>query len=194
MFFQITAAGTAPSINYSTEKYRDWQKLLWFLVFYISIWGVEILFGGVQPWILGPLLQRSAPTGGYVWRAVDTALVPDIEGIQNKGIYLLIVTTCSVNVASTCSAGLYYISRRKPSRGAPNLKYLGARKWKFATVHNQTVNKRSIHQSEKRSIHQLINSCRDKHHATFTLILNFIRHQVLQAQTNVVFKAVECCK
>jgi len=49
----------------------------------------------------------------------DTALVPDIEGIQNKVMCLRIGTTCSVNVASTCSADLYDISRRKPSRGTP---------------------------------------------------------------------------
>jgi len=57
-----------------------------------------------------------------VWRAADKALVPDIEGIQIKGIYLRIGTTCSVNVTSTCSAGLYDISRHTPSRGAPNFK------------------------------------------------------------------------
>jgi len=54
-----------------------------------------------------------------VGRAVDTALVPDIEGIQNKVICLWIGTSCSVYVASTCCADLYDISRHKPSRGAP---------------------------------------------------------------------------
>jgi len=38
-----------------------------------------------------------------------------------------------MNVASTCSADLYDISRRKPSTGGPQFKIaLGSRKWKFA--------------------------------------------------------------
>jgi len=36
-----------------------------------------------------------------------------------------------MNVASTCSAYLYDISRRKPSRGAPNLKQPRAPKMKI---------------------------------------------------------------
>ena len=59
--------------------------------------------------------QRGPQLG--VWREADTALVPDIGEIQNKVICLWIETTCSVNVASTCSGDLYDISRRKPSRG-----------------------------------------------------------------------------
>jgi len=51
-----------------------------------------------------------------------TVFVPDIDGIQNKVICLLIGTTCSVNAMSACSANLYDISRRKPSKMAPNLK------------------------------------------------------------------------
>jgi len=52
---------------------------------------------------------------------IMTVFVPDIEGIQNK-IYVWTGTTCSVNAASTCSANLSDISRRKSSRKAPNLK------------------------------------------------------------------------
>jgi len=64
MFFQITAAGTAPSINYSTENYRDWQKRHWFLVFHISIWGVEILFGGFSPEFWVPCYSVAPQLGG----------------------------------------------------------------------------------------------------------------------------------
>jgi len=53
---------------------------------------------------------------------IVTVFVPDIDGIQNKVICLLIGTTCSVNAMSACSANLYDISRRKPSKMAPNLK------------------------------------------------------------------------
>jgi len=55
-------------------------------VFYISICGVEILFAGLSSefWVR---CDNVSPQLG-LWRAVDTALVPDIEGIQNKGIYL----------------------------------------------------------------------------------------------------------
>ena len=52
---------------------------------------------------------------------IVTVFVPDIEGIQNEVICLCLATS-SVNVTSTCSANLYDISRRKPSRRAPNLK------------------------------------------------------------------------
>ena len=52
-----------------------------------------------------------------------TVFVADIEEIQSKVICLWIgTTTYSVNVTSTCSANLYDISRREPSRRAPNLK------------------------------------------------------------------------
>jgi len=66
-------------------------------------------------WILDPLWQCDPQLG--VWREADTALVPDIEEIQNIVICLWIGTTCSVNAASTCSGNLYDISRRKPSSG-----------------------------------------------------------------------------
>jgi len=52
---------------------------------------------------------------------IVTVFVPDIEGIQNKVMCLRIGTTCSVNVAITCSANLFDISRRKPPRRALNL-------------------------------------------------------------------------
>jgi len=48
-----------------------------------------------------------------------TIFVPDIEGIQKKVTCLWIGTAYSVNVTSMCSANLYDISRRKPSRRAP---------------------------------------------------------------------------
>jgi len=48
MIFLWTSLGAAPSINYRTEKDTDWQKLRWFLVFHIQIWGVESLFGGLS--------------------------------------------------------------------------------------------------------------------------------------------------
>ena len=117
MTFLWTSLGTAPSINYRTEKDTDWQKLQWFLVFHIQIWGVEILSLNFE----SPVTTWPAPQLG-IWRAADVALVPDIEGIQNKVIWLWIGTTYSVSVAITCSADLYDISRCKPSRRAPSLK------------------------------------------------------------------------
>ena len=67
---------------------------------------------------------------GYGGR-LTRLMVPDIEGIQNKVICLWIRTTCSVNIASTCSADLYDISRLKPSTGTPNLKSPRATKMKI---------------------------------------------------------------
>jgi len=61
-------------------------------------------------------------TAGFFVSFSMTVFVPDIEGFQHKVIRLRIGTTCSVNVASTCSANLYDISRREPSRRATNLK------------------------------------------------------------------------
>jgi len=61
-------------------------------------------------------------TGVFFVSFIVIVFVPDVEGIQNKVICLSIGTTCSVNVTSTCSAKLYVISRRKPSRRAPNFK------------------------------------------------------------------------
>ena len=58
----------------------------------------------------------SPPVRG-VGKAGDTALVPDIAEIQNKGISLWIAATYSVSEASTCSAGLYDISRRNLQEG-----------------------------------------------------------------------------
>ena len=61
-------------------------------------------------------------TGDFFESFIITVSAPDIEGIQNKVICFRIGTTCSVNVTSTCNANLFDISRRKPSRRAPNLK------------------------------------------------------------------------
>jgi len=48
-----------------------------------------------------------------------TVFVADIEGVENKVINLWIGTTCSVNVASTCSADLHDINSRNPPEGPP---------------------------------------------------------------------------
>jgi len=61
-------------------------------------------------------------TAAFFISFIVIVFVPDIQGIQNKVICFWIGTTISVNVASTCSAYLYDISRRKPSRRAPKLK------------------------------------------------------------------------
>jgi len=63
-------------------------------------------------------------TAGFFVSFIMTVFVPDIEGIQNKVQqygYEIIGKSCSVNAASTCSANLYDISRREPSRRAPDL-------------------------------------------------------------------------
>jgi len=62
---------------------------------------------------------------------IVAVFAPDIEVIQNKVICFSIGTTCSVNVTSTCSAKLYDISRREPSRRPPNLKVPRAPKMKI---------------------------------------------------------------
>ena len=77
--------------------------------------------------VLNKYVMRVWPNNfitAFFVRFAVTVSVPDIEGIQNKVIPVcfLIESTCSVNVTSTCSYNLYYISRRKPSGGAPNLK------------------------------------------------------------------------
>ena len=61
-------------------------------------------------------------TAAFFVSFIVIVFVPDIEGIQNKLICLWIGAAYSVNVMSMCSANLYDISRRKPSRMAPNLK------------------------------------------------------------------------
>jgi len=77
--------------------------------------------------------------------------VPDIDGIQNKLICLWTGTTCSVDIASTCSANLYDISRREPSRRALNLKQPRAPKMKICLCVQQTS-------SEAHSISDLLDS------------------------------------
>ena len=70
-------------------------------------------------------------TAGFFVSFIMTVFVPDIEGIQNKVTWLWIGKTCPVNIASMCSADLYDISRREPSRRAPNLKQPRAPKMKI---------------------------------------------------------------
>jgi len=77
------------------------------------------LRGWIRSWIW-VLLDNF--TAGFLVRFIMTVFVPDIEGFQNKAIWLRIRTTCSVNVTNTCSANLYDISRRNPSRSASILK------------------------------------------------------------------------
>jgi len=48
-----------------------------------------------------------------------TVFVADMEGIENKVLYLLIGTTYSVNEASTYSADLYDINSRNPPEEPP---------------------------------------------------------------------------
>ena len=61
-------------------------------------------------------------TAAFFVSFIVTVSAPAIEGIQNKVICLYFGTTSSVNVTSMCSANLYDISRRKPSRRFLNLK------------------------------------------------------------------------
>jgi len=81
-------------------------------------------------------------TAGIFISLIMTVSVTDIERIQNKVIWLWIGTTCSVNVASTCSPNLYDISRREPFRRAPILNSLGPRKRKFASGWNCCITQR----------------------------------------------------
>ena len=50
---------------------------------------------------------------------IVTVFVADMEGIENKVLYLLIGTTYSVNEASTYSADLYDINSRNPPEEPP---------------------------------------------------------------------------
>ena len=74
-------------------------------------------------------------TAAYFVSFIVTVFVADIEGIQNKVICLWIGTACSVNITSTCSANLYDVSRRKPSKRSPIWKSLGPRKWNFTSAY-----------------------------------------------------------
>jgi len=58
---------------------------------------------------------------GFFVSFIVTVSVLDIEGTQNKVIWLRIGTTCSVNVTNACSPSFYDISRRESSRRDPNL-------------------------------------------------------------------------
>ena len=57
-------------------------------------------------------------------------------------------TTSSLNVTSTCSDNLYGISRRKPSRRAPNLKLPSARKMKIRLWSSSNFFIRSLQMSD----------------------------------------------
>ena len=70
-------------------------------------------------------------TAAFFVSCIVTIFVPDIDAIQNKVICLWMGTTCSVNAAITCSADLYDISRREPSRRFPDLNLLTAPKVKI---------------------------------------------------------------
>jgi len=69
-------------------------------------------------------------TAAFSVSFIVTIFVPDIEVVQKKVICLWIGTTCSVNVARTCSADLYDIYREFSERTS-TLKQLRAPKWKY---------------------------------------------------------------
>jgi len=76
-------------------------------LFRASSWQTLQLHREVNKYVMGVLSDN------FTASFIMTVFVPDIEGIQNKVIWLWIGTTCSVNVVSTTSANLYDISRRE---------------------------------------------------------------------------------